>query len=82
MGAPYVDPAPVCDGPTDWAALRGALEEMGYEVWSSVSELGHYTYNDRYALTITLLPSSQLRKTCINSIKIMPLSPISSRVRR
>ena len=73
MGAPYVDPAPVCDGPTDWPALREALEEMGFATWGYMTDLNPYTYNDHYALSIALLPSSELNKLCIRRIKITPM---------
>ena len=73
MGAPYVDPAPVCDGPTDWAALREALEKMGFTTWGYMTDLNPYTYNDHYALSIALLPSSELNKLCIRRIRITPM---------
>ena len=73
MGAPYVDPAPVCDGPTDWPALREALEKMGFATWGYMTDLNPYTYNDHYALSIVLLPSSELNKLCIRTIRITPM---------
>jgi predicted small lipoprotein YifL len=70
----YMDPAPVCDGPTDWVALRPELEAMGFTLWAQWGPLDHSTDNGRYALFIDLLPSTQLNgRLCIKGITIQPM---------
>ena len=70
----YMDPAPVCDGPTDWVALRPELEAMGFTLWAQWGTLDHSTDNGRYALFIDLLPSTQLHgRLCIKGITIQPM---------
>ena len=70
----YFDPAPVCDGPTDWVALRPELEAMGFTLWAQWGPLDHSTDNGRYALFIDLLPSTQLNgRLCIKGITIQPM---------
>ena len=74
MGAPYVDPAPVCDGPTDWTVLRAELEAMGFTLWAQWSALDYSSANDHYALSINLLPSTKLHgRLCIKGITIRPI---------
>ncbi|KRG79382.1 hypothetical protein ABB30_00970 [Stenotrophomonas ginsengisoli] len=73
-GSTYMDPAPVCDGPTDWAALRPELEAMGFTLWAQWSALDYSSANDHYALSIDLLPSTQLNgRLCIKGITIQPM---------
>ena len=70
----YMDPAPVCDGPTDWAALRPELEAMGFTLWAQWSALDYSSANDHYALSIDLLPSTQLNgRLCIKGITLRPM---------
>ena len=74
MGAPYMDPSPVCDGPTDWVALRPELEAMGFTLWAQWSALDYSSANDHYALSIDLLPSTQLNgRLCIKGITLQPM---------
>ena len=70
----YMDPAPVCDGPTDWAVLRPELEAMGFTLWAQSSALSYSSVNERYALSIDLLPSTQLNgRLCIKGITLRPM---------
>ena len=70
----YMDPAPVCDGPTDWAVLRPELEAMGFTLWAQWSALDYSSANDHYALSIDLLPSTQLHgRLCIKGITLQPM---------
>ena len=73
-GSTYMDPAPVCDGPTDWAVLRPELEAMGFTLWAQWGALDYSSANDHYALSIDLLPSTQLHgRLCIKGITIQPM---------
>ena len=73
-GSTYMDPAPVCDGPTDWAVLRPELEAMGFTLWAQSSALSYSSVNERYALSIDLLPSTQLNgRLCIKGITLRPM---------
>ena len=70
----YFDPAPVCDGPTDWAVLRPELEAMGFTLWAQWGALDYSSANDHYALSIDLLPSTQLNgRLCIKGITLQPM---------
>ena len=70
----YMDPAPVCDGPTDWAALRSELEAMGFVNWFRTGPLNHIAETEHFALTVSLLPSTQLNgRLCIKGITIQPM---------
>ncbi|MBB1117726.1 hypothetical protein H4O09_11760 [Stenotrophomonas sp. W1S232] len=73
-GSTYMDPAPVCDGPTDWAVLRPELEAMGFTLWAQWGALDYSSANDHYALSIDLLPSTQLNgRLCIKGITLRPM---------
>ncbi|KRG60754.1 hypothetical protein ABB25_00720 [Stenotrophomonas koreensis] len=73
-GSTYMDPAPVCDGPTDWAVLRPELEAMGFTLWAQWGALDYSSANDHYALSIDLLPSTQLNgRLCIKGITLQPM---------
>ena len=73
-GSTYMDPAPVCDGPTDWAILRPELEAMGFVNWYRTGPLHHIAETEHFALTVALLPSTQLNgRLCIKGITIQPM---------
>ena len=70
----YMDPAPVCDGPTDWAVLRPELEAMGFVNWYKTGPLHHIAETEHFALTVALLPSPQLNgRLCIKGITLQPM---------